>query len=264
MCFKVRYFNQYCLKYYLVVIIVKAWEKLYSTEDLDEALKIADDVEIRSVCDEQIIARVGDFHLETIMEYGSPSYLSCSCSSSGPCRHEAALVYYILNHPEVYPKKQGFEELFNSVCEDDLKNFLLEEFKTYAELKERFIRHFSSNSINRDYYSDKLSDIFTRGEGRDFKYNGFHDLDLMESELYEFIFSDISDILESGEHDFACGMMIRIAKLLNDEVISTYDSWYDLADAFMEKVNILSFSVYLDSKKLDELNSNMDHIMACL
>ena len=245
-------------------MVVKAWQKQYSAKELDEALEIVDDVKIKRRCDDEIIAMVGDFQVETIIEFGSPSCLSCGCPSLRPCRHEAALVYYIINHPELHSKKQDFDELFNLVCEDDLKNFLKEEFKTNSDLKERFIRHFSPDPINRDYYSDKLSDIFTRGEGRDFEYHGFYDLDLMEDELYGFIFSDISDILASGEHDFACELMIRIAKLLNDEVISTHNSWYDLADRFMEQVHALSFSIYLDSEKLDELKSNMDHIMSCL
>ena len=243
---------------------VKAWQKQYSTEELDEALKLVEDVEIKNMCDEQIIALVGDFEVETIIEYGTPSFLSCTCPSREPCRHEAALVYYIINHPELCSQKEDFEELFTLVCEEDLKNFLKEEFKINKDLKERFIRRFSSSPISRDFYSDKLSDIFKRGEGRDFEYHGFHDLDLMEDELYEFISSDIHDILASGEHDFACELLIRIAKILNDEVISTYDSWYDLADCFMEQVHALSFSIYLDAMKLDEVYSNMDHIMSCL
>ena len=243
---------------------MKAWQKQYSTEELDEALKISGDVKIKSIYDEQIIAGVGDFEVETVIEYGSPSYLSCTCPSRMPCRHEAALVYYIINHPELCSKEQDFDEIFNMVCEDDLKNFLKEEFKANNDLKNRFIKRFSSNSVNRDFYSDKLSDIFKRSEGRDFEYHGFYDLDLMEDGLYEFISSDIPDILASGEHDFACDLMIRIAKILNDEVISTHDSWYDLADCFMEQVYALSFSIYLDSLKLDELHSNIHHIMMCL
>lgn len=243
---------------------VKAWQMQYSTEELDEALKIIEDVKIINRNDDEIIASVGDFQVETVIEFNTPSYLSCNCSSRMPCRHEAALVYYIIDHPEVYSKEQDFNEIFNLVCEEDLKNFLTEEFKTNSDLKENFIRHFSQNFINRDFYRDKLSDIFKRGEGKDFEYHEFHDLDLMEDALYEFIFTDIPDILSAGEHDFACELLIRIAKLLNDEVISTYDSWYNLTDRFMEQVNALSFSIYLDGEKLDELYSNMGHIMSCL
>lgn len=243
---------------------MKAWQKQYSKEELDEALKIVEDVKIKRNDDVEIIAMVGDFKVETIMEFNNPSYLSCTCPSIRPCRHEAALVYYIINHPELYSKKQDFNELFNLVCEDDLKNFLLKEFNSNKDLKDRFINYFAPNLINEDFYRDKLSDVFRRGEGRDFDDHGFHDLDLMEDELYEFLFTDIPNILSAGEHDLACELLIRIAKLLNDEVISTYDSWYNLTDRFMEQVHALSFSIYLDGEKLDELYSNMDHIMNCI
>ena len=59
-------------------------------------------------------------------------------------------------------------------------------------------------------------------------------------------------------------MLIRIAKLLNNEVISTSDSWDGLADRFMEQVDALSFSLYLDAEKLDELYANMNHIMSVI
>ena len=93
---------------------------------------------------------------------------------------------------------------------------------------------------------------------------GFYNLDLMEDSLYEFIVTDISNVLGAGEHDFACELMIRIAKLLNDEAISTFDSWDNLVDRFMEQVNALSFSLYLDAEKLDELYAHMDHIMSVI
>ena len=87
------------------------------------------------------------------------------------------------------------------------------------------------------------------------------DLDLMEDALYDFIFEDISHILVVGEYDFACDLLIRIEALLNDEVISTYDSWYNLVDRFMEHVNTLEFSIYLDAERLNDLYANMNHIM---
>ena len=109
-----------------------------------------------------------------------------------------------------------------------------------------------------------MNKIFRKGEGRDFQYHGFHDLDMMRDDLYDFIFTDISNVLSAGDHDFACGLLIRIAKLLNDEVISTFDSWDDLAEAFMEQFDALSFSIYLDAEKLDELYANMNHIMSVI
>ena len=243
---------------------MKAWEKLYEPDVLDQAIDLAADVKIISNDGVEIIAQVGDYNVTTYIQYNSPSYLSCNCSSRSSCKHEAALVYYLKNHSDLYLKNHDFNEVFGLVSRNDLQDFLLNEFKENPDLKDKFLKRFSTNLIDKKYYSDKLDDVFKRGEGRDFKYHGFHDLDLMEDSLYDFIFNDISNILSAGEYDFACDLLIRIAKLLNDETISTYDSWYDFTDRFMEHVNALSFSIYLDCEKLDELYSNMDHIMDCL
>lgn len=243
---------------------MKAWEMQYESDVLDEAVGLIDDVAIKSNDGGEIIALVEGHEVATYIEYNSPYYPSCDCDSSRPCRHGAALVYYLERHPELYMKSPDFDEVFDLASPNELKKFLIRQFDSDSELKERFFDEFSGKPIDKKHYTDKLDDVFRRGEGRDFDIHGFHDLDLMESDLYDFIFNDVSDVLSAGEYDFACDLLIRIAKLLNDETISTYDSWYDLADRFMEHVNTLSFSIYLDSARLDELYSNMDHIMNCL
>ena len=60
---------------------MKAWEKLYKSEDLDEAIELAENVSIKSNDGVQIIAEVEDFRVETYMEFQSPSYPSCNCPS---------------------------------------------------------------------------------------------------------------------------------------------------------------------------------------
>ena len=243
---------------------MKAWEKLYRVKDLDEAVTLADNIKIISNDGVQIIAQVGDFKVETYIQYASPSCPSCSCSSVYSCKHEAAIVYYLKNHPELYLENQSINEVFYIITDDELKDFLKDEFQLNPDLKDRFLKRFSDNSIDKNYYNNKLSKIFRKGGGRDFEYHGFYDLDRMEDGLYDFISSDISNILSAGEYDFACELMIRIAELLNDEVVSTHDSWYNLADRFMEQVNALSFSIYLDAEKMDELNANTGHITSIL
>lgn len=243
-----------------MVNILKAWEKMYESSDLDEALKLVDRVSVKSSDGVQIIAQVEDFEVETIVEYNSPSYLSCSCSSKYTCKHEASLVYYLERHPELFIKKPTFEELFDIANDDQMKNFLMIEFQKNPDMKKRFISQFA---IDKNYYLTKLDDIFKRGESRDFHNHGFHDLDVMDDELYDFIAEDIDAILTLGEYDFACDLMIKIAKLLNDEIMASYDSWYNIVDIFLEKVNAFSFCIYLDLQKLDELYANMNVIVNC-
>ena len=243
---------------------MKAWEKLYKSEDLDRAVELSQKVSIKSNDGVRIIAEVEDYRVKTYMKFQSPSYHSCNCPSRYPCRHEAALTYHIKNHLDEYVETPNFDEVFSLVSQDDLKDFLKKEFESNPDLKDKFLKRFSDNIIDNDYYTNKLDKIFKKGEGRDFDNHGYHDLDMMEDELYDFISADISDILSTAEHDFACDLLIRIAKLLNDEVMSSHDSWYDLADSFMEQVNVLSFSIYLDAEKLDELNANMNHMISIL
>ena len=243
---------------------MKAWEKLYKSDELDLAVELSQKVSIKSNDGVRIIAEVEDYRVETYMEFQSPSYPSCNCPSGYPCRHEAALTYHIKNHLDEYVETPDFDEVFALVSPDDLKDFLKKEFESNPDLKDKFLKRFADSIIDKDYYTNKLDKIFKKGEGRDFDNHGYHDLDMMEDELYDFIFTDISNILSTGEHDFACDLLIRIAKLLNDEVISTYDSWYNLVDRFLEQVNVLSFSIYLDAEKLDELNANTTHIIDIL
>ena len=244
--------------------VVKAWEKLYKSEDLDRAVELACEVSVKSNDGVQIKAQVEGYNVETFLQYGGPAYSSCSCPSRYPCSHEAALTYYLKGHPENCPKNHGPDELLNRVGHDDLRDFLEDEFEASPDLKERFLERFSDNPIDKDYYNDRLNGVFRKGEGRDFKYHGFYDLDMMEDSLYEFIVTDISNVLSAGDHDFACELMIRIARLLNDEAISTFDSWDNLVDRFMEQVNALSFSLYLDAEMLDELYAHMGHIMSVI
>lgn len=177
-----------------VVCELKAWEKLYNEDDLNEAIDLAEKVSVIENDGVEIIAKVDGFNVTTYIECNSPAYLSCSCSSKFPCKHEAALVYYLKDHPELYLKSQDFDEIFNLVSRSNLQKFLLDEFKNDPMLKERFLKRFSNRFIDKQYYADKLDDVFRRGEGRDFKNHGFHDLDLMEDALYDFIFEDISNI----------------------------------------------------------------------
>lgn len=243
---------------------MKAWELMYDINDLDEAVDLMDDVKIIRSDGIEFVCEIENFEVKAYIEYGSPSYLSCNCPKMAPCKHCAALVYYLKSRPDLYLREWNFEEIFDAVDENSLKRFLSEEFKTNIELKNKFLNEFRHNSIDKSYYRNKLSEVFKSGEGRDFKHFEFYDLDLMEPALHDFIFNDISRILSAEKHDFACELLLKIADILNDELMTSYDSWYDLTDRFMEQVNVLSFSVYLESEKLNELYAKTDIIVSLL
>lgn len=239
---------------------MKAWEQSYDEKVLNEALNIIGDVKIVHNDGIEIIAEIESFAVTTYIQYNGPTHASCNCSESGGCKHEASLIYYLKDHPEIYVKDLDLNDILDNVDKKNLKKFLLKEFEYDNELKSRFLSEFQKNSIDKTYYRNKLSKIFKTGEGKEFEYHEIYDLDLMENGLYDFLFDDISKIMSAGEFDFACELLCRIAELLNDELMSSYDSWDNLVDRLMEHVNVLSSSIYLDSQKMDELYSNMDII----
>lgn len=240
---------------------MKAWEQMYDSEILAEGKAMAENVKIIENDGGRIVAEIEGFEVETYIEYNSPYYGSCNCSRTLPCKHEAALTYYLIDHPELYLKELTFDEIFEDIDEKSLREFLFREFQSNDKLKSKFLKEFKANPINKEYYRDKLTNVFKSGEGRDFKHFEVYDLDMMEDSLYDFIFHDISTILSAGEYDFACELLCRIAELLNDELMVSYDSWHNLADRFMEHVNTLSASIYLDAQKMDELYSRMDFML---
>ena len=129
---------------------MKAWEKLYEPDVLEEAINLADSVKIISNDGVEIIAEVENYKVKTYIQYNSPSYLSCSCSSRLSCKHEAALVFYLKDHSELYLKNQDFDEVFDLVSQNDLKDFLLNEFKNNSDLKNKFLRGFPIISLIRN------------------------------------------------------------------------------------------------------------------
>ncbi|WP_458404848.1 SWIM zinc finger family protein [Methanobrevibacter sp.] len=239
---------------------MKAWTQTFDVTDLDEGIELSYNVKIIRNDGNQIIAQIENYEVTTYIQYNNPTDTSCTCSKTQPCKHEAALIYYLINHPELYVKKLDFDKIFNNVDEENLKKFLLSEFESDTELKTRFINQFKDNSINQNYYRNKLEKVFETGEGQYYDQHEIYDLDLMENSLYDFIFEDITTILSAGEYDFAWELLCKIAELLNDELMTTFDSWYDLTDRFMEHVHVLSTSIYLDAEKMDILYSKMDFI----
>ena len=61
---------------------MKAWQKAYDENVLDEALKLADDVKVISNDGVEIIAEVESFNVTTYIQYNSQTHVSCTCSQS--------------------------------------------------------------------------------------------------------------------------------------------------------------------------------------
>lgn len=235
---------------------MKAWELMYKKDVLKKAKEISEDVKIIENKGDEFVAEIEGFKVKTYIEYGSPSYPSCNCSKIMPCKHTASLIYYLQKHPELITSERDLNEIIELINPDDLKKFLLKELKTNSDLKKDFQERFNQTSvIDKNYYTQKLSKAINQGKSRDFEYHEIYNLDMMENSLSEFLNDDIDKLIDAREHDFACELLCKIGDLLDDDLASSHDSWYDLSQLFMHYVFILENSTYLDSEKMRELNS---------
>lgn len=241
------------------------WQYNIDEKTLNEALEL-EIVEIENN-GEEITARFDDnAEIMTPLLYGSPSQPFCSCNSGYYfCKHYACLMFYVERHPEILKSDEDVDDILCFVNEKNLKEFLKKELEENPGLKKRFLDEFSKKSkIDRNYYSKKLRKIFNQGKDQYFEYHEMYDLNSMESGLHEFLAEDIDNILKAGEYEFACEALLKIGKVLNDEIASTSDSWYDLAYEYVECLDILSQTIHLSKSQVMELYSNTDVIHMCL
>ena len=241
---------------------MKGWQLSFEGKSLDDAQKC--EVEISHVEDGEIIAKVDGFEVVAPIVFHSPHHVFCSCKSKYSCKHEAALIYYIEKHSELL-NCQSEENLISSIDENQLRDFLKDEMKQIPKLKKAFLDKFGQEDvIDKEYYIDKLDQVFRSGEDTSFVDFGIYNIDMMEYALSEFMDNELPKILEMREHSFACSLVEKIAEVLGDDLAVSHDSWYDLAEDFMEYVYILEDSIYLTSDERKSLESATSEIVSYL
>ena len=146
-----------------------------------------------------------------------------------------------------------------------IHTYLKDEMKQNPKLKKDFLDKFGQEDvIDKEYYIEKLDQVFRSGEDRSFVDFGIYNIDMMEYALSEFMDNELPKILEMREHSFASSLVEKIAEVLGDDLAVNHDSWYDLAEDFMEYVYILEDSIYLTSDERKSLESATSEIVSYL
>lgn len=242
---------------------MKGWQLSFDEDSLDGAENC--EVEILHVEDGEIIAKVDGFEVVAPIVFHSLHHVFCSCKSEYTCKHEAALIFYIEKHVELLKGSKSEDDLISSIDENQLRDFLKNEMKQNPKLKKAFLDKFGQESvIDKQYYIDKLDQVFRSGEDRSFVDFGIYNIDMMEYALYDFINNELPKILEMREHSFACSLVEKIAEILGDDLAVGHDSWYGLVEDLMEYVYILEDSVYLTSNERKSLERATSEIVSYL
>ena len=242
-----------------------AWERLYDEEILNKSK----DVKFKNVKKEKdsIIAQIADtdYEITTNIIFKSPYNTVCDCDMKTKCEHDAALHHYIDNHPELLSTVKDAREIIEDIDGEDLKKFILEEIEQNIALNNKFLLRFDENdTIDKDKYRQKLSKAIRTGEGHDFYLHQLYDIGKMEKALTKFMQKDLKTVLEADEYEFACELLCKIADVLDDELETSDDSWYNLTTIYSEIACPLIESIYLTSDDVEELELKTEDLIKYL
>ena len=145
---------------------MNSWEFLFEERILNRGYFITDDVKILNRSPREVNAIVsGTFDYDVRIEFDKQGYvdsMSCTCPyfERDNCKHLAALLYFLEENEEndVESDDESIEELFESIDDERLKEFFLEELYVNWELKNKFRLQFASK-VDENYYKSKLDNI---------------------------------------------------------------------------------------------------------
>ena len=238
---------------------MKAWKTRYSKEKLERGMILSQNLKVKQFDGVEIICEVDTFEVRAYLYFQTPTLMSCTCPKKYRCEHQAALIFYTQTHPELMKTDDEFN--LNLIDKDKLIKFIEKELKENPDFERRFFEEFSkAPEISKKRYFARFDEILEYGRDGNYRLAGVYNTDTMEYALISFMDNEIAELLNIGEHDSACELLAAIAKILNDELASTQDSWYNLADKFINYENILCDSIIVSAEQLNKLESNVNLI----
>ena len=229
---------------------MNCWKNNFNEKTLKQGLKYknnVEDISYNGYTFKATIRAKNEFHVELILQDGILYDMTCSCSKKSSCAHEAGLLFFLEEFPEIL---EDFEDANESekiidvdvnddlkvISESKLKKFLKKEFKKNPKLKYEFIKQFSEESlIDSKAYERKLKQILRNG-GKEFGYYKLHN---MRSPIKKFIKKDIYTLIQQNEFELAFKLLNEIMDLFIDQIYWDDDAWYEIAFYYREYIYFL-------------------------
>lgn len=144
---------------------MKSWKKHFTDVILDRGRNYYDSnaVRIYDYSPDYIDAQVAGtiiYDLRISFTDSNITSMYCNCPYEGNCKHLAATLYFIDDHPELLEKREDILDLILSSSHAELIEFLSEELKSNPELLNKF-KLFKNQDIDPDFYKNKLKNSFS-------------------------------------------------------------------------------------------------------
>ena len=253
---------------------MKSWKSNFDDKTLETGLKYKDSVVDIDYDGDILKATVKNKYIvELVMQDNILFDMFCTCSKKSSCTHEAGLLYFLEEFPEILEdfakkdydvdkiKDRNLDDEMKIISESKLKKFLKKEFKKNPKLKYNFIQYFENDSlIDYKSYEKKLKKIIRKGKGKGFSYHGYYDLEKIGRELKAFIRKEISNVFKQKEYKFANKLLNEIMDTFIDQIYWNEDVWYDIAYYYREYGYYLINNNYLTEEEQRHVLKNLSII----
>ena len=167
----------------------------------------------------------------------------CNCPYGGNCKHLAATLYYIDDHPELLECSDEHLDILSSLSHAELIEFLAAELPKNPDLLNR-LKLFKNDDINQDYYKNKLKDSFD---------DSFNVLNFIEEEL--------NDLKDAGQIDLVLTLSKCIVRYCEEELM--YYGQYDAFEDIILKIDDLTNCLINDGFEDEVCDFLADCILNC-
>ncbi|MDO5859877.1 SWIM zinc finger domain-containing protein [Methanobrevibacter sp.] len=155
------------------------------------------------------------------------------------CKHLAATLYYLDEHPELTEKKD-YTELLSSLSKDELVRFLADEISDnpYLAIK---LELFKNNSADEEYFINRL--------------NGCLDDSF---EVLKFLDSDVQNLIAKGQFE----LMFKLLTIIIDNINGNLAYWnFSSVEDVVNKIDSVVSQVRNDAD-IDDISDFLEHAIS--
>ena len=200
------------------------WQKHFESKILNRGYDYykSNAVRIYNHSNESVEAQVAGtsiYNLKINFKDSQIKSMYCNCPYGGNCKHLAAALYYIDDHPELFEKTDEHLEILSSLSHAELYEFLSKELPKNPDLLNK-LKLYKNMDVDIEYYQNKLKNCF------DDSYK-----------VIKFIDDDIHDLKDARQIDLILTFFRYIITYGEEELC--YYSKYDDFDEIIDKIDDL-------------------------
>ena len=187
---------------------MKSWKRYFEDKILCRGLDYYESnaVRIHDYSNEHVHAQVAGSSVYDVSIYFKDSKITsmyCDCPYWDNCKHLAATLYYIEDHPELL-ESEDVNELIMSCTHAELIDFLVLELPKNPKLTNK-LKLFKNHGVSDDYYINRLENSFSSS-----------------SNILNFLNEDIQELIELKQYD----LVFKLCKMVIDHVNSKLQYGY--------------------------------------